>query len=534
MSDTINTSFYAKPPAPVNPLEMMGQVAGIQNAMNQNRQFQLEIGAKQAMGPIMQEAIDPQTGQLDQNKVAVLMAKNPATAFKVPEYVQMLAQNRKLDAETVQTHAKTAIDQAKYLQDQYAALAGLGLNITNENIEDMTIRSVQAGAVPVSMATAFLQTMPKSQILTGPDGKRYNPAAIWVQQNMLATAEGAARLNSFFGPITAHDMGGSTVFTQPNNILGTNTSPAGLPQLQQTSTVAQQIEPHTVIPPGSLTTESIPTGALYGGGANMPQGVPNPAVGGGGAAPLNMMPNGAAPPSGGGAMPQGGGGLPAGGAAPAPNSGPPARPFSYGRTANTPEDISAIQAFTEHEKDLTEAQPTARLQLQVINLLQTLKDAAQPGGGWARETMASIGQSLYKSSIPLFSRAGKQLLQGDPSAVVESIKLLTQQAFGGIKTQLPGGEHAAETINAYVEKGMPNIGTEAKAYDQMLKYLKNVSLQPIAEKFALDQARSKGQLDPRSWTSDWGKMLMKDFKWLTPGTEPGEEVEHIVNQYKIR
>lgn len=49
-------------PPPVNPLQMMGQFAQVQNAVNQNKLFQQTYAAKQRMGQILATAPDPETG----------------------------------------------------------------------------------------------------------------------------------------------------------------------------------------------------------------------------------------------------------------------------------------------------------------------------------------------------------------------------------------------------------------------------------------------------------------------------------------
>src|SRR5271170_5936086 len=46
----------------MNPLQAVGSIVGIQNAMNQNRMFQQQFQAKQAIGEIIATAPDLETG----------------------------------------------------------------------------------------------------------------------------------------------------------------------------------------------------------------------------------------------------------------------------------------------------------------------------------------------------------------------------------------------------------------------------------------------------------------------------------------
>lgn len=65
----------AKPPV-INPLEIMGQAANIQNARNQNRLFQ----AKALAGQYQEKSIDPATGRFDPQAYNRLLAADPRTA----------------------------------------------------------------------------------------------------------------------------------------------------------------------------------------------------------------------------------------------------------------------------------------------------------------------------------------------------------------------------------------------------------------------------------------------------------------------
>lgn len=84
-----------------NLLGPVGQVVGIQNAMNQNLLFQQTYRARQAMGVLAQQAVDPETGQMDYNKYGTLISQHPETAWMAPEVLNELAQKQLIQTETM-------------------------------------------------------------------------------------------------------------------------------------------------------------------------------------------------------------------------------------------------------------------------------------------------------------------------------------------------------------------------------------------------------------------------------------------------
>lgn len=111
MAGPFDFSLYPQAPQPQNPLSTMGSVVGLVGQMNQNKMFQQEFAARQAMGPIYQQSIEvnPLTGQAELNygKALQAMAGDPAIAWKAQEFLaqaqareaQQIA-NQKLQVET--------------------------------------------------------------------------------------------------------------------------------------------------------------------------------------------------------------------------------------------------------------------------------------------------------------------------------------------------------------------------------------------------------------------------------------------------
>ena len=87
--------------APMNPLQMMGQIGQIQAQQNQNMLFEQNFAAQAAMGDIARRSVDPQTGQVDYTKMATGLAMNPLTSYKAVEFIKQIAERDKLQAEGI-------------------------------------------------------------------------------------------------------------------------------------------------------------------------------------------------------------------------------------------------------------------------------------------------------------------------------------------------------------------------------------------------------------------------------------------------
>jgi hypothetical protein len=89
----------------VNLLGPLAQISQIQNAQNQNALFQQTFRARQAMGPLAQQAIGPD-GKMDWNKFSLLVSTHPETAFMAPEVLNQISQRKLVDAQTLGANLK--------------------------------------------------------------------------------------------------------------------------------------------------------------------------------------------------------------------------------------------------------------------------------------------------------------------------------------------------------------------------------------------------------------------------------------------
>lgn len=76
----IDTSMYPKPAAPTNPLDLISKLGGVQDSLG-----------KIAVGQGMQDALDPETGNIDQNKLLSTLKQSPAGAAQAVPTLDALA-----------------------------------------------------------------------------------------------------------------------------------------------------------------------------------------------------------------------------------------------------------------------------------------------------------------------------------------------------------------------------------------------------------------------------------------------------------
>lgn len=110
---SISLGVTAPPQAANNPLQMVGQFANIQNALNQNRLFQQSFAARQRAGEIMATAPDTETGLND-------LYRDPLVAPFAPQIINTVREGQQTAANIAKLHQDT-------LRSQYeTAQSGLG------------------------------------------------------------------------------------------------------------------------------------------------------------------------------------------------------------------------------------------------------------------------------------------------------------------------------------------------------------------------------------------------------------------------
>lgn len=275
----VDTSSYGKGPAPINPLQTLSGVAGLQNTLNTNKLFQQEYNSKLGLSQIYRQAIDPQTGQLDPQKLNQLMADPQASANVSLGLPQAYQQSQEAQKRNIGINQ----DQYNLLKDHLNTLTGyLGpLAAGNPTANDVAAtigHAITTGVATPKEGADMWATLPR-------DGQgNVDPAQIkpWALQN-LQRVQAAGAQYGITNPAPAPvGTGGQThLLVTPQN------GPA-----RDVGQIANTLPPTTsTVGPGNVPQALGPVNSQL----QVP-GQPAPAAGG--APPPTPAPAAAAPPGG--------------------------------------------------------------------------------------------------------------------------------------------------------------------------------------------------------------------------------------------
>lgn len=263
----VDTSIYQtlKPvqQAPQNPLSQFATFANTQNALNQNAQFQQMFQARQAIGPIYQQSIDPKTGELDTNKLMSLASQDPRTAWMAGDIAQQAMSRRQtqIGIDTAQFDL-----MSKHLNRMNQSLTSL---LNNQNLSRNDVVSsvgdlVAEGLLTPQMAATELSSMPEG----GPQLRN------WVTMHMVRNLDTASQLKALYGDVSTVNTGGQTKIIAASPVTGareigslTNTMDPGT---ASSPTPAMIRNPDGTLTPSNVTRQQFADMSKSGGVATAP------------------------------------------------------------------------------------------------------------------------------------------------------------------------------------------------------------------------------------------------------------------------
>ena len=436
-------------------------LANMQNALNQNRLFQMELGFKQAIGPIMQQSIDPQTGEVDYNKAALMMSANPATAYKAPEFINqmLLRQGTQLDIFTKQlstaaTQQKTFADKAMGLIVQH------GTGVTQQQVMGGLGELVAQGQITPNQATAFAAALPKD----GPNLLNY------LKGQAAAFGTRADSMEQVLGKISTVDLGGSQQIFRTSPLTGETKQ---LGRFEKTMTPEQLNALTSVVGPRGTT--------------QAPRTEVAPVVGGMGT-PMNRLAGAGAPP--GGAMPE--------------------RPIT-----DYPPEVK--QYKTDQGKKISDYEDTlnslvADNSRMIYNLDEAWKAAQkfQPGGGaelfkqFAQAAQAIPG--IPKEFVDTLARGSLPNMQIMEKITVPLATQAMRQSFGGV-------QRFAQMEWQRFQDAFPNIKTDPRAITAMFDHMKRIAHLTELEQTEWNKwkdlnAQDAGKYPLNKFQAHWQKKLV--------------------------
>ena len=178
-----------------NPLQAMQSLATTQNAINQNKLFQQDFAAKQAMGPIAQEAIKGATdaqGNVDHSKMLDSMlsgaARDPRAAFKVPELAGQIIQRKLAESGITKNQVESSLKFNEALGTGMAGLLAPGSQFDTQSIHELIGNQGKMLPDPKDQAQWTkgaldqLRLLPKQPESTGDAGLDKVKMEMWRQQ----------------------------------------------------------------------------------------------------------------------------------------------------------------------------------------------------------------------------------------------------------------------------------------------------------------------------------------------------------------
>ena len=428
----VDTSMYGTQ-APVNPMAQVAQFAQAQNALNQNKLFQ----AQMAIGPILQQSIDPNTGQPDFNKAFTLAAQNPATAPAASGLLQMGIERGLTQQETALKALDIAGKRYGAIGNAAASLADLGTNITQKDVVGKMADLYGAGVLDKSTMMSTLANLP-------PDGVNLANWAKGMAFQAMGAKDTMAQVYGSYGE---------------RNALTSTQGPDGQPQLTPQSQVTAPTGP------GGAPTPQVPAQSVYapqGGGSGAPQAQAPQAEGPQQGAPLQAQ------------------------AAPAA-AGTPQGTVAAGPTKQMSEYLTGSgKNMVDYEDELNKGVMTLPPTIERIGMLRDAMKEFHPGGG----------QSMYLDIAKAMQATG----WFDPKTIDKvaggSIKdaqtlqgLIQPQAISNLKSVAQGtGRVMKSEVDAFM--GAEDINTDPRALDKLFQFSSDAARNYFDQRQALTQYKA--------------------------------------------
>lgn len=266
-------------------LESAQKALALQAAAQGVQANRLQLEARGALGPILQSAIDPKTGELDYKKAFVGMAGNPATAWMAPDFLDKAVARQGTQAETFLKELDANKKQVDAVHNVYGGLLPLKNAVTRADVANGLRDEFENGRLDKEHYLGAL-----GQLNHYPES---GPALANYAKQVALRAKGASEsLDKVYQNITAREQGGETVFTQESPleqgvrqvpVVGPAAKAGALPKTLTPEKKAELVEgiderggkvkrPYGELFPSSPS--AAPAGSVGGGGASASGGAP--------------------------------------------------------------------------------------------------------------------------------------------------------------------------------------------------------------------------------------------------------------------
>ncbi len=431
----VDVSSYPTAAAAPDPLGSIGKVLQIQGAQQALQMQQQEFKARQALGPILQQSINPQTGELDINKFLVHGAANPDVAWKMPEITLQMIQRQNTQADTVVKQLQANKIRYGAMGDGAGALTAQAEEEAAKNVNLKTGGPGTPGITNKQLATTLSTFVGENGLLESTDaaeilGKTATMTPQerfqWVK-NFANAARGVDKtMGDIYGAITQQNVGGHVVGVQASPLLK-KSAPVGSveitpsPEAMNATTAGVDQQGRPVIRP---RVEAAP---MYGGSGQQ---------------------------------------IPGSGQGAAPAGGPAANVTGLSPNETKLQEARATSA-NEYEGALSEANTVGQENLRVLREMQGAMKEFKTGGGMeVRQRLSQLAQGLGMPQKLVDDIAG-----GNRGAVAEFQKLAVRYATQEMKTNMGSAQRFTNLDFSTFLKNNPTIDTDPRGLEKMFKFL---------------------------------------------------------------
>lgn len=115
-------ALNANRPAPINPLQQALSVAQYRAINASGMAQQQQLAANRATSAAYQQATDPNTGQVDNNKLVGILSQNPDAAYNLPQVIQGINTQKQQQTTLNTTNFDLAMKQNGFLNQRLGAI----------------------------------------------------------------------------------------------------------------------------------------------------------------------------------------------------------------------------------------------------------------------------------------------------------------------------------------------------------------------------------------------------------------------------